>query len=162
MTGDTADNEAEAHVESRGPRDDERLVHFGLFLPDQPTWACDVDFTFDDVKAALFESTYSNPKYLEFKLDDHGSTMRVAVEAVRAVYVTYESGLGCFKRPDWMIYGWLPKSGYDPHPDIVRVRCYLQAETNNRFEGAEVQHVPSGDTSVGSSGGIDEINNPPA
>jgi hypothetical protein len=160
MTGDTPASAGESDDGARSLSDDERLVHYGLFLPDQPTWACGVEFTLDDVKAALFESTYSNPKYLVFKLDDE-NTMRVAVEAVRAVYSTYERGLGCFERPDWMIYGWLPKSGYDPHPDIVRVRCYLQADRNGRFEGAEVQHVPTGDTSIGSSGGIDAINNPP-
>jgi hypothetical protein len=158
-TGDDSDMRAE----SKDLAGDERPVHERLFLPDVPTSVCDVEFTIDDVKAALFDSTYSDPNYLEFKLDDHGSTMRVAVEAVRAVYTTYNEGLGCFQTPDWMVYGWLPKSGYDPYPDIVRVRCFLSMDKDDiHISEAEVQRVPTGDTSVGGSSVLDEIDSPPA
>jgi hypothetical protein len=161
MTGDmtppSAAEDSGARTESMDLAGDERPAHERLFLPGVFTSACDVEFTIDDVKAALFESTYSNPKYLEFKLDDT-NMMRVAVEAVRAVYTTYNEGLGCFETPDWMIYGWLPKSGYDPYPDIARVRCFLSMDQDDiHISEAEVQRVPSG----GSGGGINEINNPP-
>jgi hypothetical protein len=143
------------------PELSDRLKECG-FDPGIPVYDIDpLDFDRDQIKRALFDSTYRNPITVTFRSDQDewkdtpiGRGLEMVVELVRAVYVPCEpfvgSGLfGCYDKPEWYLRGFLYKSGSDPYPEVVRMHAYLEVDGGpevGKIDRANVQVVrhPSG------------------
>lgn len=103
-------------------------------------------FNLDEVKAALFGSTYSSPQTLEVKLGEGSPTLRVVVASVTAFYLPHAAHVGDspvgvhHDEPNYRIEGWLTKSGFDPYNEVVRVRIVLDWD-GREFEG-RFQRIP--------------------
>lgn len=128
--------QSEAAFEQRGL---EQGAHIHEFMP---------EFTLDDLKSALFASTYSAPQPLPVNLDDAAATLRVVVVSVTQIYIARtvevtDGPLGCYEHPSWRIEGWLMKSGFDPYDEVVRVRIVIDTkEALDEWDQAYIQRVP--------------------
>jgi len=137
-----------------------RLIAFG-FDPGIPVYEIDKpDFEVDDLKRAVFESTYRKPVTLRFQSDKDefmetplAEGLHMVVELVRVFYAPSEpfvgSGLvGCYNEPEWYVRGFLYKSGFDPYPEVLLMHAYLQNDGKevSRIDQAVLQVVrnPSG------------------
>jgi hypothetical protein len=114
-----------------------------------------VDFDIAQLKAALFDSDYSNPVTLPFLGQHADSTtptdidIRMVVESVRASYETYETevdgiGVNRYESPEYYVRGYLYQSGC--HRAAVPMHVYLRVRGRNEFSAATIQVVfqPSG------------------
>ena len=93
------------------------LAAFG-FKPGVVISSNEPNFGFADLRDALFESTYSNPKTIPVRIDKV-DTLNVLVDSVRAVYVPDDvvrlpsRAIAYHDNPDWYVEG--------------RIRSYTQA-----------------------------------
>lgn len=125
------------------------------FESGEPIYTFSPDFTVEDIKASLFDSRYTNPKPLVVGLaeDVHLQVVASLVKPVYGALVTLPGSkpLGCYEAPDWYVEGWLLKSGFDPYPEIVRVRMYLTVPSDGGDLGdvAHIQRIPDSPASDG-------------
>lgn len=103
-----------------------------------------IDWKLDELKASLFDSTYSNPLPLKIVRDEHEGNLLVVPTSVTAVYRPRiarltDKPIGYWERPFWQIDGWIVRTGYDPAAEIVRVRLFV----DNEFEWCHIQRIPA-------------------
>jgi hypothetical protein len=98
-----------------------------------------LDFDLDQIKRALFESTYRKPVILPFYVGSRdprdiggpGVELFMVVELVQAYYAPYaphtnqKLPIGCFDTPEWYLRGFLYKSGFDVYPEVIRIHAYI-------------------------------------
>jgi hypothetical protein len=107
------------------------------------------DFSINDLKEALFSGTYSAPVTLRIHGFDENVSMTVVVQSVTKVFEAYRkpgsSGpLGCYELPAYRFEGWLLKSGFDPYPELVRIRCFVETdESGTNFVTGYIQRIPT-------------------
>ncbi|MFE1887219.1 hypothetical protein [Streptomyces microflavus] len=90
---------------------DDMLVQAG-FNPNEVAYMFTPQFTRDDIVAALFESTYSDPRTLDLRLKLPASmaadvSTGVLVEKFKPIFIYEADGRPCTDRPDWYIEGRL-------------------------------------------------------
>ena len=106
-------------------------------------------FSKQELRAALFDSTYNGPIALAIETD--GSVhLKVIVALVKTVYIPNvvalnDSPLGCWQLPDFYLEGWLLKSGFDPYNEVVQVRAILRTQDSDdgSFDVGYIQRVPA-------------------
>jgi len=89
-------------------------------------------FTLEDMKAALFSSTFSNPKTLTVKLPQ-GRTVQVAITKVEPRYNVNSlklerdknSPATCYEYPDWYMEGWVVDGVATATAQGLRVRMFV-------------------------------------
>ncbi len=147
MVVGTADPEAFDRPLSDG--DSELLKSFG-FDPGIPVYEVEeIDFDVEELKRALFESDYSHPVTLMFRVprtefSPYGySDLPMAVELVQASYESYERrvegiGVGRYDSPVYYLRGYLYTQGGDR---TIPMHVYLEVNERNDFSGAKVQIV---------------------
>lgn len=124
------------------------------FEPGEAVHEFAISFTKEELERSLFGSTYSNPSVIQVNLDDYDVHLAVVVTMAKQVYTEHtqlltDAPLGCFERPEWYLEGWLLKSGFDPYPEVVRVRAYLQVSSDGGWDLGYIQRIP---TSPGQAG----------
>lgn len=134
------------------PDDSELLKSLG-FDPGIPVYDVEtIEFDVEDLKRALFESDYSHPATLMFRVPytevspDGCTDLPMAVELIQASYESYERcivGVGRFESPVYYLRGYLYTQGGDR---TIPMHVYLTVRERNEFTGAKVQIVikPSG------------------
>jgi len=137
----------------------ERLVGLG-FDPGLPVYELEpVGFDLDNLKQALFGSTYREPVTVTFLSDKEdmqdtplGFGVAVQVELVQLFFLPSEPHVGsgvveCHPEPQWYLRGFVFKSAFDPYPETIRVHARLDNDSPEiRIDKALVQFVrqPSG------------------
>ncbi|OCC09542.1 hypothetical protein [Streptomyces sp. PTY087I2] len=90
-------------------------------------------FTLDDLKTALFSSTYRDPKTLPVALPE-GRTVKVAVSLAEPRYAVdlmtmddddYHGPVAFYPYPDWYIEGWVDDGIATATAQGLRVRMYV-------------------------------------
>lgn len=129
--------------------DSELLKSFG-FSPGIPVYDVEeIEFDIGQLKRALFESDYSHPATLMFRVPyteicpDGFSELPMIVELVQASYESYERhiagiGVGRFESPVYYLRGYLNTQGGDR---TIPMHVYLSVSERNEFTGAKVQIV---------------------
>jgi hypothetical protein len=147
MVVGTADPDAYERPLSDG--DSELLKSFG-FDPGIPVYEVErIDFNVEELRRALFESDYSQPVTLMFRVPrtefspDGYSDLPMAVELVQASYESYERriegiGVGRYDSPVYYLRGYLYTQGGDR---TIPMHAYLEVSERNDFSGAKVQIV---------------------
>ena len=134
--------------------DSELLKSFG-FDPGIPVYDVEeIEFDVQALKQALFESDYSHPVTLMFRVPhtdpgpDGCTDLPMAVELVQASYESYERriegvGVGRYDSPVYYLRGYLHTQGGDR---TIPMHVYLTVRERNECAGAKVQIVirPSG------------------
>lgn len=85
------------------------------------------EFTAADLRRFM-DTTYDEPLILPADIDDDAGRVQIVAAQVRAVFTHFQGPdypTGCYKYPDWEIIGWLPKSGFDPYPEVIWVRLVV-------------------------------------
>lgn len=105
------------------------------------------ELSLEDVKEALFGSTYADPKTIRIEVHNGKVVFDVVIDTAIQKYHPHQdyigdSPLGCWKYPGWYIEGWLLKSGFDPYSKTVRVRMYLDADSDGDYTEAYIQRIP--------------------
>lgn len=102
------------------------------FDPDEPIneyWEC---FTLEEAQRSLFESTYAEPIPVHLTNEGHGVRLPVVISRAEPRYPradTASGDVGSELLPDWYFEGWIPPSGFDEHPKVVRVRILARTST---------------------------------
>jgi hypothetical protein len=130
--------------------DSKLLKSFG-FDPGIPVYDTDeLRFDIEDVKRALFESDYSEPVILTFKVpntdnatSDKCSELPIAVALVQASYESYERyvdgiGIGRYESPVYYLRGYLYTQGGDR---TIPAHAFLAVGERNVLTDAKVQIV---------------------
>lgn len=114
--------------------------------PGETVFIIKPSFTLDDVKEALFGSTYTSPRTITVVL---GVPLQVVLTGTRQVYNSFEyrskdKPVGVqYNVPHWVFDGWLLKSGFDPYEEVVRVRLVFQADSDDGTYDIYFQRVPT-------------------
>jgi hypothetical protein len=124
---------------------DNKLKEFG-FQPGETVYPFRPDTNLPrELGTALVGSTYDEPTVVHIEVHED-LAFNVVVDMIRAVYEPYrfstgDRPLGCWRRPNLYAEGWLMKSGFDPYPEIIHVRMYLDYLSAESGDGY-VQRVP--------------------
>ncbi|NKY27734.1 hypothetical protein [Nocardia gamkensis] len=91
------------------------------------------------LSAALVGSLYDEPVSVRIVVHED-LAFNVVASSIRVVYephrfTTDDYPLGCWRRPNLYVEGWLLKSGFDPYAEIVRVRLYLDYISEESGDG---------------------------
>ncbi|MGR6971410.1 hypothetical protein ACU639_17785 [Streptomyces cynarae] len=98
-------------------------------------------FTIEDIKAALFSTTYSNPKTLTVILPK-GHTVQVAITKAEPHYnvnglkleADENSPATCYEYPDWYMEGWVVDGIATATAQGLRVRMFVYAHGDDSPE----------------------------
>lgn len=112
-------------------------------------------FTLEDLKTALFSSTYRDPKTLTVTLPE-GRTVKVAVSMAEPRYsVTLDDATHdaptFYAYPDWYIEGWVDDGLATATAQGLRVRMYAYSggDDSPELEDMYAQIIPTSSTTEG-------------
>ena len=103
------------------------------FEPGQKVYTFYPEFELTDIKAAIFEGTYRDPKPLTIRMQHSGIVeLQVIVKLVEQLYQPFLEAPGqapftCYNEPDWYLEGWVQQSGFNPFEGPLHVRLYVLA-----------------------------------
>lgn len=98
----------------------ERLIALG-FVEGAPVYSiANPGFSLVDVKEALFQGTYLEPRPISLLGSEHGIRLGVVPELIQATFCVTDGYKGRGDLADWYVRGHLPQSGFNPdHPLCV-------------------------------------------
>ncbi|MCX4742777.1 hypothetical protein [Streptomyces antibioticus] len=110
-------------------------------------------FTVDDLKAALFNTTYGSPKTIPVKLP-RGRTVQVVITKAEPRYAPnalkmsdedYKGPPTCYEYPDWYIEGWVADgiASFDAQGLRVRMFVYACGDDSPELDDMYAQVIPT-------------------
>jgi hypothetical protein len=131
-------------------QDDDTMLADARFEPGETAYLFWPDFTREDLKAALFQSSHDNPKTLTIRLNlpepiDASVETEMVVRRLDPIYI-YETVEGrrqpCTPYPDWYIEGELVnETAYGPAGTVVRIYV-IDGDKNEDYSDAYIQRIP--------------------